>query len=249
MAKRVLTNVRYFVGLVDLTAQSNKVELDWSAEDKDTTNFGSDGKKERIAGAEDVTINAEGHDEHGNLGYIGDHWWNSRRLVEAHTIGPHSAVVGSMAYITEAVKLAKKTLGPAGDVNGFTLGANGNAGLAIGQFAQSPGTPVTADADGTAIQLGALTSGQRLFASLHVLSVAGTMTPELTMIVESDDEEAFGGSPETRLTFSTFTTTGSEVQRSAIGAHTDDWYRVSFDVEDNGGTGESFLVVAAIGIG
>jgi len=249
VAKQVLTNVRYFLGIVDLTTQSNKVELDWSAEDKDTTNYGSNGKKERIAGLEDVAISAEGQEEHGSLGYIGDHWWNSSRLVEAHTIGSHTADVGAMAYITEAVKLAKKTLGAAGDVNGYTLTANGNAGLGIGQFAQSSGTPVTAAVDGTAIQLGALSASQRLIASLHVLSVAGTNTPELTMIVESDSVEAFSGSPETRLTFSTFTTTGSEVQRSAVGAHTDTWYRVSFDVEDNGGTGESFLVVAAIGIG
>ena len=249
MAKQVLTNVRYFLGYVDLTTQSNKVELNWDAEDKDTTNFGSSGKKERIAGAEDVIINAEGHDEHGSLGYIGDYWWDSRRLVEAHTVGPHTADVGSMAYITEAVKLAKKSMGPAGEVLGYTLGASGNAGLGVGQIAQSPGSPVTADADGTAIELGALSAGQRLVASLHVLSVAGTNTPELTMIVESDTVEAFSGSPETRLTFSTFTAIGSEVQRSAIGAHADSWYRVSFDVEDNGGTGESFLVVAAIGIG
>lgn len=249
MAKQILTNVRYFLGIVDLTTQSNKVELEWSAEDKETTNYGSNGKKERIAGLEDVNINAEGHDEHGNLGYIGDHWWNSSRLVEAHTIGPHSADVGAVAYITEAVKLAKKTLGQAGEVNGFTLNAGGNAGLGIGMFAQAPGSPVAADADGTAIQLGALSAGQRLVASLHVLSVAGTNTPELTMTVESDTVEAFSGSPETRLTFSTFTTTGSEVKRTAIGAHADSWYRVSFDVEDNGGTGVSFLVVAAIGIG
>lgn len=250
MARQVLTNVRYFVGPADLTAQSNSVELEWSAEDKDTTNYGSGGKKERIAGIEDVMINAKGQFEAGDPGYADDAWWNARRVVEAHTIGPHTADVGEPAYLTEAIRLSGNLFsGGIGEVADFALSAGGKLGLGVGAFAQSPGSPVTADADGTAIQLGAVGAGQRLFASLHVLSVAGTMTPELVVTIESDSVEAFDGSPETRLTFDTVTATGSQVKRSAVGAHADTWYRASFDVTDNGGTGESFLVVVAIGIG
>ncbi len=247
MAKQVLTNVRYFAGPADLTAQTNKVELEWSAEDKDTTNYGSDGKKERIAGIEDVMINAEGQYEAGDPGYADDSWWDAREVIEAHTIGPHTAAVGSVAYLTEAIRLNGKLFGTVGDVAAFTLGAGGNAGLGVGMFAQSPGAPVTADGDGTAFQLGAVPAGKRLFASLHVLSVSGT-NPTLDVTVESDTVEAFSGSPETRLTFTQVTEPGpGEVQMSAVGAHTDTWYRASFDI---GGTDSpSFLVVVAVGIG
>lgn len=248
MAKQILTNVRYFVGPADLTAQSNKVEVDDSMEAKETTNFGSSGKKEYIAGLEDLALMAEGQYQSGDPGYADDEWWNARRVVEAHTIGPHTADVGAAAYVSEAVRLSGKLFGTVGDVAMFSLGAGGSLGLARGMFLQSPGTAVTADANGTAVQVGALSAGQRLYASLHVLSVAGTNTPELTVTIESDTVEAFSGSPETRLTFSTFTAIGSEVQRSSIGAHADSWYRAVFDVEDNGGTGESFLVVVALGI-
>lgn len=243
MAKQILTNVRYFCGPADLTAQTNKVELEWTAEDKETTNFGSNGKKERIAGIEDVMINAEGQYEAGDPGYADDAWWDDRTAMEAHTIGPHTAAVGSAAYITEAVRLSEKLFGPTTDVAMFTLNASGNAGLGVGMFAHAPAL-VTVDGDGTAFQLGAVPAGKRLVASLHVLSVDGT-SPELTVTIESDSVEAFSGSPETRLTFSTFDAAGSEIQRSAIGAHADTWYRASFDVE---GTDPSFLVVVAVGI-
>lgn len=238
--------MRYFAGPADLTAQTNKVELEWSAEDKDTTNYGSNGKKERIAGIEDVMINAEGQYEAGDPGYADDSWWDARRVVEAHTIGPHTAAVGAAAYLTEAVRLNGKLFGTVGDVAAFVLGASGDAGLGVGMFAQSPGSPVTADGAGTAFQLGAVPAGKRLMASLHVLSVSGT-TPTLDVIIESDTVEAFSGSPETRLTFTQETEPGSgQVLVSAVGAHADTWYRASFDV---GGTNPSFLCVVAVGIG
>lgn len=252
MAKTVLTNVRYFVGPADLTAQTNKVEWDDQMEEKDVTNFGSGGAKELLAGVESVSISAHGQYEAGDPGYADDEWWDARRILEAHTVSPlpssSSLDVGDVAYLTEAVRLSGKLFGQVGDVAEYDLGASGSLGMVRGSVMQSPGSAVTADADGTAVQLGALSAGQRLVASLHVLSVAGTNTPELVVTIESDSVEAFSGSPETRLTFSTFTAVGSEVQRSSVGAHTDTWYRASFDITDNGGTGESFLVIVALGI-
>ena len=247
MAKQVLTNVRYFVGPADLTAQANKVELDDQMEEKEVTNFGSEGAKEVIAGLESVAITAEGQYEAGDPGYADEEWWGARRVIEAHTVGVHTADIGSVAYLAEAVRLNGKLFGQVGDVAMFTLSAAGSKGLARGAFLQSPAA-ITGDADGTAVQMGAVSAGQRLVASLHVLSVAGTMVPELTVIIESDSAEAFDGSPETRIAFDTATAIGSQFKRTAVGAHTDTWYRASFGVEDNGGTGASFLVVVALAV-
>lgn len=252
MAKTVLTGVRYFVGPADLTSQTNKVELEWSAEDKDVTTYGSGGKKERIAGVEDVTINAGGPYEAGGTGYADDEWWNARRVIEAHTVTaqPGSASTGLAAgdavFVTQAVRLSGKLFGPIGDVASFELGASGNAGLGRGMVLQTPGTPISADGNGTAVNMGALSAGQRLIASFHVFSVTGT-NPTLAVTIESDTNQTFTGSPETRLTFTTATAIGSEVVYGSPAAHADSWYRAVFDI---GGTSSpSFLVVVAIGIG
>ncbi len=248
MAKQVLTNVRLFVGPADLTAASNKVELDDQMEEKETTNYASEGAKEVIAGLETVAINGEGQWEAGDPGYVDDHFWAHRRQIEAWTAGPHTADVGAVAYLTRAVRLnAKYFGGGVGEVAMWSAAAGGNWGLAHGVVLQSPGALITADADGTAVELGAVAATQRLVATLHVLSVAGTMVPELTVIIESDVDADFN-SPTTRLSFATATAVGSEAVRTAPGAIADTFYRASFGVEDNGGTGESFLVIVALGI-
>jgi hypothetical protein len=251
VAKQVLLNVRYFMGAADLTGQSNKVELDDTFEEKETTTYGDDGAKRVLAGLESVAIASEGLVDRAEAAAADALFWSHRRIVEAHTVCPETSAVavGTVAYLTQAVRLAAKLLGAVGDVEPWTASAAGSWPLARGVVLSAPGNAVTADADGTAIELGAVPAGKRLYGAAHVLSVAGTMAPELTVIVESDSAEAFDASPETRLTFATATAAGSEAVRStSLAGHADTWYRASFDVEDNGGVGESFLVVVAVGI-
>lgn len=248
MAKQVLLNVRYFVGPADLTGHSNKVELIDAMEEKETTNYGSSGAKELLAGVETVAIAAEGQWDVGDPGKPDNAFWTARRVVEAHTACAETAAVGALAYLTQAVRLDAKLFTAVGEVMPWMLTAGGSWPLSRGMVLSAPGTAITASADGAAVNLGAVAAGQRLYGALHVLSVAGTLVPELTVIVESDTVQAFSGSPETRLAFATATAVGSEIKRTAIGAHADTWYRASFDVDDNGGTGESFLALVAIGI-
>jgi hypothetical protein len=247
MAKLVLTNVRLFVGPADLTGQSNKVEIVDAMEEKETTNFGSAAAKEVIAGIESVAIGAEGQWQAGDPGYVDDEMWAARRVIEAYTAGPDGAVVGTAAYLTQAVRLDSKLFGQVGDVMPWTLGAAGSWPLARGMFAQAPGSAITADANGTSVNLGAVPAGQRLYASLHLLSVAGTNTPTIAVTIESDTATNFP-TPVTVLTFSTVSAVGSQIIRTATTGNTDTWYRAVFDVNANGGTGMSFLAVIALGI-
>ena len=53
MAKRVLTNCKVLINSVDRSDHVSKVEVEDTFEDKDTTTYGSSGKKERLAGLED----------------------------------------------------------------------------------------------------------------------------------------------------------------------------------------------------
>jgi len=245
VAKQVLTNVRYFVGPADLTAQTNKVELDNAFEEKDVTNYGSSGKKEVIAGIESIALSAEGFWQGGDPGYADDEFWGARGVIEAHTVGPISATVGDPAYVTQAVRLSAKNFGAVGDVAMFTLSATGSYPLGRGNFLMSPGTAVTTTGTGTAVQAGAVASGQGLYATLHILSVAGASTPTITVKVQSDDNSGMT-TPTDVITFTAATAVGSQISRAA-GPITDTYFRVSYTVTGGGGT--SFLAVVAVGIG
>lgn len=244
MAKQILTNVRYFVGPADLTAQTNKVELDNTLEEKDVTNYGSGGKKEVIAGIESTAIGAEGFWQGGDAGYADDEFWAARGVIEAHTVGPISATAGDPAYVTQAVRLNAKNFGQVGDVAMFTLAASGSYPLGRGNFLLGPGTIVTTTGTQASVQAGAVGSGLGLYATLHLLSVAGTSSPTLTVKVQSDDNSGMTSATDV-ITFTAMTAVGSQILRAA-GPITDSYFRVSYTVS---GTNPQFSAVVAIGIG
>jgi hypothetical protein len=244
----VLLDTRLFVGAADLSGHSNKLEIDDTIEDKEVTNFRSGGAKEVLGGLETVSINAEGQWEAGDPGKIDDQAWADRRVLGAWTAGAESASdtgVGSVAYLTKALRSSIQLLGAVGDVAPWSAKATGTWPLVRGQFNHPSGVARTVTGTGTAIQLGAMTAGQRLYGSLHVLSVAGT-APTIDVVVQSDSAEAFNVTPETRLTFTQASAPEGQILRTAAAAHADDWYRASWTISAAGG--ESFLFVAAFGI-
>lgn len=240
----VLTNVRYFVGPADLTSYSNKVEVEDTLEEKDATNFGSAGAKELLAGLESIAFQAEGQWNAGDPGYPDDSFWASRRTVEAHSVAPIGTTVGNAAYTTQAVRTSAKLFGTVGDVAPWALSAVGSWPMARGMVVCSPGTAVTTTGTGTSVTLGAVSDSQRLYASLHVLSVTGTSSPTIAVTIQSDDNAPFG-TPTSRLTFTTTGSVGSESIRGSLGAITDTFYRCSFTVT---GTNPSFLALVVLGI-
>jgi hypothetical protein len=88
-----------------------------------------------------------------------------------------------------------------------------------------------------------VSSSQYLYATLHVLSVAGTSSPTITVKVQSDVDNSFG-SPTDQITFTAATAIGGQAQRT-IGAITDSWFRVVHTIS---GTNPSFLYICSIGV-
>jgi len=249
MAKQVLLDARLFVGAADLSGHGNKIEVTSEIEEKDVTNFRSGGAREVLGGLESVEINAEGQWEAGDPGKIDDQAWADRRVLGPWTMGAEGGsdlAAGGLAYLTKALRTSITLLGAVGDVAPWAANATGTWPLVRGLFAHPSGVARTSSGSGTALNVGEVGAGQRLYASLHVLSVAGTSTPALTAVVESDTEEAFGDDPTTRLTFDAVTEPGGQILRtdgSAIAGH--DWWRISWTIT---GDDPSFLFVAAIGI-
>lgn len=245
MAKFILLNVRAFASGADLTGASNKVELSAEVEDKDSTNYASGGAKEVMGGLASSQITAEGQWEAADPSKVDDASWAQLGGVGPWTVCPASpgAAVGDLAYLTNALRSAYKLGDQVGEIAPWSGTAKSSWPLVRGQLAHPPGTARTATGTGTGIQLGAITAGKRLFAAVHVLSVAGT-TPSITVRVESAPDNTFAA-PTTQLTFSPAAAAGGQILRTAGSAVTDTWYRVAWTIS---GTSPSFLFAAALGI-
>ncbi|MGW1000743.1 hypothetical protein [Streptomyces sp. NPDC002520] len=244
MGKTILTNVRAFAVGVDLTGNSNKVELSSEVEDKDATNYASNGWKEVLGGIASAEISAEGQWEAGDPTEVDDGSWATIGGVGPWSVSANNAAnVGDLAYFTNALRSDYKLFDAVGEIAPWSGTAKSSWPLVRGQFAHPPGTARTTTGTGTSLNLGAVLAGKRLHAALHVLSVAGT-TPSLTARVESSVDNTFSA-PTTRLTFTAATTVGGQILRTAGTAITDPWWRVAWTIS---GTTPSFLFVATLGI-
>ncbi|KOG73553.1 hypothetical protein ADK77_08480 [Streptomyces antibioticus] len=244
MSKTVLVNVRAFTVGLDLTSNSNKIELSAEVEDKDSTNFGSGGWKEVMGGLASAEISGEGQWEAGDPAKVDDASWANLGGVGPWSISANNAAnVGDLAYLTSAMQASYKLGEAVGEIAPWASTAKSNWPLVRGQFAHPPGTARTATGTGTGLNLGAVPANKRMYAALHVLSAAGT-TPSLTARVESSADNTFAA-PTTRLTFNAASATGGQILRTSGSAITDPWWRVAWTIT---GTTPSFLFVASLGI-
>jgi hypothetical protein len=243
MSKFVLTDCRIYTGGADLSTRSNKASLTAEYEEKDTTAFAGGGYTECLGGLASTKFMGEGQWEAGNAGMVDDVSWSGLGGLGPLTVCPDGADVGDLAWLTYAMR-GSYTLGESvGEVAPWSANLAGSWPLARGAIAHPPGTARTATGDGTAVELGAVTSGQYLYAGLHVLSASGT-TPTIDVVIESDVDALFNGSETSRVTFTQATDRGGQIQRVA-GAITDTFWRATWTIS---GTTPSFLFVVSLGI-
>ncbi|WP_460067388.1 hypothetical protein [Streptomyces sp. YKOK-I1] len=246
MSKTVLLNVRTFAAGVDLTGASNKIELSSEVEDKDSTNYASGGWKEVLGGLGSAELSGEGQWEAADPSKVDDASWAHIGTVIPWSVSANNAAnVGDLAYLMSALRSDYALFDAVGEVAPWSGTAKSASPLVRGQFAHPPGTARTATGTGTGLQLGAVPSGKKLHAALHVLSVAGTSTPTITARVESSVDNTFA-SPTTRLTFAAATAVGGQILRTNGTAITDTWWRIAWTIS---GTTPSFLFVGSLGIG
>lgn len=243
MSKQVLTDVRLFAVGADLSGASSKVELGAEVEEKDVTNYRSGGYKELLGGIGSAEISGEGQWEAGDPSKVDDASWAQLGGVGPWTVCPGDSTVGALAYFTNALRADYKLLDAVGEVAPWTGTAKSSWPMVRGQIAHPPGTARTSSGSGTALNLGAVPAGKRLYAALHVLSVAGT-TPSLTVAVESDDAVGMA-TPTTLLTFTAATAAGGQILRTSGAAITDPYFRVTWIAA---GTSPSFMFAVSLGI-
>ena len=238
MATFVQTNVKWWQDEFDLSADFNAVSLLYGAELVDDTVYGDD-TRSMAGGLQTVRLEGEGY-------------WQvavDTRLFAAIgiadtvvSIGPVDGSETSPAFFSLLTEGEYSPVsGTVGEMAAFRVSGEGRGGggLIKGQiFINRTGVSASSNS-GTAVQLGAVSATQSVYASLHALTVSGGT---LDVTVESDDAIGFP-SQTTRITFTQITAVGSEFASTA-GAITDDWWRVDFVV----GGGGTFDFVVCVGI-
>lgn len=244
MGKFTLANVRWFSGGADLTARNNKIDISPEVEAKDASAFvpTGDAWAEVLGGLRATKIDGSGQWEAGDTGMVDDSSWAALGGVGGQTICPQTAAVGSLAWLTSAMRGNYSLGGAVGDVAPWSASLVGSWPLVRGTLLHDPGTARTATGTGTATLYVAASSAQYVYSTLHVLSITGT-TPSITVKIQSDNAVGMA-SPVDVLTFNAATVRGGQVLRTP-GPLTDTYYRVSYTIS---GTTPSVLFVAAVGV-
>lgn len=240
MGVQVLTDALVLVNGADLSGNSNKVEVTGAIEELDATTFGSAGWKEYAAGLGSHEWSVEGFWSAGDVAQPDDRLWLDLG-VEAAWTAAASQVAGSVAYLGKVVSGQHKVGGDVGSLAPFAATGQGSGRLVRGTLVHAASVARTATGNGTAYQLGALSSTQRMWCALHVCSVAGT-TP--AVVVKLQSAATAGGSYTDRITFSSANSVSSQLA-SAAGAVADTWWRAQYTIT---GTGPSFLLGVAAGV-
>lgn len=219
MALRVLTAAQIFHDEHDLSSITTTVDTQVSVEELDNTTFGSSGNRTRQGGLRSGQASVSGY-------------WDST-IVDAPadadlggatpivSVCDHNTV-GSGAVLFQAKQFSYSRAAQIGQLVPFALEYMSTQHVPIDTARLLyPKTQISANTDGTAVQLGALAAGESLYAALHIFEVT---TGTLTVTVESDDNSGMT-TPTTRITFTAATVPGSQ-WLSVAGAVTDDWWRM-----------------------
>jgi hypothetical protein len=238
MAVRALTDAFVYVGGHDFTGDSNAARIAAEAERLETQTFGSSGWKTCIGGLKDVAAEIDGFAQYGATD-VDPEVFNNLGVSQVFTVADVETE-DEVAYMFQAAHYSYEQFGQLGVVAPFSVKGQGKDGVGLvqGQLAKARGTVGATGATGTALELGAASSSQFLYATFHVFS-AGTT---ITAVVESDEDNTFG-SATTRITFGPITAAGGTWGTRVAGAITDTWYRLRVTAI----TG-SFSIACAVGI-
>ena len=231
----LLNDALIALGGNNLSGIMNAVAISYKAAALKDTRFGST-TDINIGGLKNVSISCKGY------------WDTSYDAALFGGIGgadvltaSASPTEGSIAYFLQTLDSEYQIGTSVGDNMPFSLTADAGGSLIRGILGANK-TGITAGAAGTGFNLGAVALGQSLWASLHVVSVAGT-TPDLTMEIQGDTTNAFAA-PTTVLSFGPASVPGAQFQ-SVAGALTETWYRANWSIT---GTSPVFGFILAMGV-
>lgn len=258
MSALALLNVFSYVDGYDFTGDSNETRMELDRVPLDKTNFRSNGWTELVGGMRSVAFAQAGHWQAGAGTSVDSEGFNKLGTRDRlHTFGPEETE-GSVAYFWRSGHFQYNAFDAGiGELAPFSLNGQGSDayGVIRGVLAAAPyavtagvGAQVvtsTLGALGTAVQLGAVSADQHLYAGVHILADVGA-GDDITLTIESDADDTFA-TPTVQATIGPLSARGGTWVTPVAGAITDTWWR--FVVDDiTATTSGQFVIAAAFGI-
>jgi len=243
MTIQAWTDMSILVGGLEVAGHGKDVNLATEVAPLDTTGLSTTGWMSFVGGIKSGSVDMSLMSDMAE-GSIDDVFW-----AQLGTAGTVKSVVtnsadGSVAYLFRGLPVSHVVGGNVGDLAVSKLSGKSSTGPVVRGRLLHPGSASRSTSDvGTGRQLGAVASGKSLYAALHVLSVAGTSTPTLTVKVQSDDNSGFTSATD-RITFTGANAVGAQ-WGSVAGAVTDDHWRVTWTIS---GTTPVFAFAVTAGI-
>lgn len=170
----VLTNCLALVGNHNFTCSTNQVALEVKAAELDATTFCSAGWETKVGGLCSATVKHSGFADYGST----DAAFPANVGVNGLPVSiAVDNTAGSTAYLLRGLEGAMSTLGKVGDLSPIDGNITSDGPAARGVLALAPSVPSTGAL--AVAQLGAITSGRRAVAIMHLLGGTGTVSLEL----------------------------------------------------------------------
>lgn len=241
MTSFALVDATTWVHGYDFTTDMNRIGLNISVQELDSTTFGGGGYRSRIGGLRDVTAELGGFWQSATSAAVDPQAFPDLGTADRVVTMTPTGVAASTAYMFQAGKFTYQLFGPIGEIAPFSLGMSGTNGVGVvrGQVAAAKQNVSGTGVLGSIVNLGTISASQFLYATFFVFSAGTTITVQL----QSDDSAGFA-TPTTRATIGPLTTTGGTWATRTAGPLSETHYR--FNVSAITGT---FQVAGAIGIG
>lgn len=243
MAVYMNADVRWYVGAFAVSSHAKSAVMTRSCTALDSTPISTAGWVEVIPGLRSGSFALDLMADHadGGLDEVLDAVQATADVTQSFSIG---SAVGSPAHTFKSLSTQYQPHGgPTGELAGAALSGVSSGVIARGNLLASDAAGVTSSGTGTAVQVGAVTSTQVLYAGLHITAVSGT-SPTLDVIVQSDTSGF--ASATNRITFAQATAVGHQFS-SVAGAITDDYWRVSYTIGGSDTPTFTFAVIVGIG--
>ena len=240
MSSQVLTDCKLWAGQYDWSGDMRSVALEYAADPKDCTPFGSTTRTYK-GGLKTVRLGSSGFWSAGTGEIDSEIFAAVGATAVPISVAAGSGTAGDACYLFRGMRADYRPGAQIGEMLTFDSAAvaSGGAGLIRGTVLFN-GT-ATASGTGTKFQVGAIGASQKMYAALHVFDVSASDT--LDVVIESDADSS-AGSETSRITFTQATAATSEWQELS-GAVTDTWWRVNYTA---GGSSISIPFAVTVGI-
>ena len=244
MAELVLTNAKIFVDQRDLSGDHNSITLTGSADMLDKTTFGSTWRKRR-AGLRNVELNAQGFT---NVALSDPEFGPGIGSSGVCSIAPTGGAVGARAFFFQTMESEYSPFnsGSVGELLPFDVTLQGAGENFVRGTALLNTTALSTATAGTAVNLGAVTTGQFLYGVVHITGISSSgLGADVRVAIQTDTSSGFGISPSTQINFTSSTGVTSQWGTRVAGAIVDTWARANVTI--TAASSATYSIFCAVG--